>query len=55
MLKGILGDPFTTIVGTVVLVLTLALAFGKLNASTWMELVGFIAGLRWVLENKMSR
>lgn len=52
MFKGILGNPFTTVVGLAVIVLTIALAFGKLDSETWMKLVGFIAGLRWVLEDK---
>lgn len=50
--RGIWGDPKTTLVGVLVILITVAFCIGKIDQSTWMAAVGFIAGGRWFLENK---
>jgi hypothetical protein len=55
MFKGILGDPKTTLVGVPVILLTVGFMLGKLSMETWIAAVGFIAGGRWLLENKAGQ
>ena len=55
MFKGILGDPKTTLVGVLVILLTVGFMLGKLSMETWIAAVGFIAGGRWLLENKAGQ
>jgi hypothetical protein len=51
-LEGIWKDPKTTLVGVLVLLVTVGFIMGKIDQTTWMAAVGFIAGGRWMLENK---
>lgn len=52
MFKGITGDPKTTLIGILVVIVTVGFLMGKLSMETWITAVGFIAGGRWLLENK---
>ena len=52
MFKGILGDPKTTLIGVLVIMVTVGLLLKVLSMEAWMLAVGFIAGGRWLLENK---
>jgi hypothetical protein len=50
--SGLWQDPKTTLVGILVILVTVGFLTGKLSQETWMAAVGFIAGGRWLLENK---
>ena len=54
MFKGILGDPKTTLIGVLVILVTVGFLLGKLSMEAWIAAVGFIAGGRWLLENKTA-
>jgi len=51
-ISGIWKDPKTTIVGILAVCVTIGLVVGELDAKTWMALIGFLLGGRWILENK---